>query len=132
MFVFTAIYITILLTALMVVPLLLQLLPSAISLVTVQSDAAAIANTKPLSFIDQLLSWVPQNPFKSAAEGAILQVVIFALLLGLALNHVAEEPRNRVIKFFQAVGSAMLKIVEWLLIVAPLGIFCIVFPLASR
>jgi Na+/H+-dicarboxylate symporter len=132
MFVFISIYIIMLLAAFIVVPLLLQLLPSTASFVTVQSDAAKIASIKPLSFTDQLLSWVPQNPFKSASEGAILQVVIFSLLFGLALNYAAEEQRNTVIDFFHAVRSAMLKIVEWVLIVAPLGIFCIVFPLASR
>jgi proton glutamate symport protein len=54
------------------------------------------------------------------------------LFLGLSLNHVAEEQRNTVLNFFQAIGSAMLKIVDWVLIIAPLGIFCILFPLASR
>jgi Na+/H+-dicarboxylate symporter len=108
------------------------LLPSSFTLVNNQGNAPALSSEKPLSFIDQLLGWVPENPFKSAAEGAILPVVIFSLLFGLALNHVAEIGRNTVTSFFRAVGDAMLKIVEWLLLVAPIGIFCIVFPLANQ
>lgn len=129
--VFAAVYTIMLLVALLLVPLLLQLLPSTLSLVTLSTDGV-VANTKPLSFIDQLISWVPENPFKSASDGAILPVVIFSLLFGLALNHVAEDQRKTVINFFHAVGGAMLKIVDWVLRFAPLGIFCIVFPLACQ
>jgi proton glutamate symport protein len=130
--VFMSIYIIMLLAAFIIVPLLLQLLPSSLSMATIHTDAAAVANAKPLSFTDQLLSWVPQNPFKSAADGAILPVVIFSLLFGLALNHAAEEHRNTVINFFHAVSTAMLKIVDWVLYFAPIGIFCIVFHLATK
>ncbi|MEO7801626.1 MAG: dicarboxylate/amino acid:cation symporter [Ginsengibacter sp.] len=130
--VFMSIYMIMLLAAFIIVPLLLQLLPSSLSLVSVHTDAAVVANAKPLSFTDQLLSWVPQNPFKSASDGAILPVVIFSLLFGLGLNHAEEEQRNAVINFFQAVSSAMLKIVDWVLYFAPIGIFCIVFHLATR
>jgi Na+/H+-dicarboxylate symporter len=127
-----ALYTVMVLVSFLVLPLLLQLLPSSFTLVGNQGDAAALSSEKPLSFIDQLLGWIPENPFKSAAEGAILPVVIFSLLFGLALNFVAEAGRNTVISFFQAVGDAMLKIVEWLLVVAPIGIFCIVFPLTNQ
>jgi Na+/H+-dicarboxylate symporter len=130
--VFVGLYIVTLLVSMLIVPILLQLLPSSFTLAGNEGDAASLASGKPLSFIDQLLGWVPENPFKSAAEGAILPVVIFSLFFGLALNHVAEAGRNTVLDFFRGVGDAMLKIVEWLLVVAPLGIFCIVFPLTSR
>lgn len=130
--VFVALYVVMLLISLLIVPLLLHLLPSSFTLAVNQEEAASIAGQKPLSFIDQLLAWVPENPFKSAAEGAILPIVIFSLFLGLALNYVAEVERKAVLNFFHGVSHAMLKIVEWLLIIAPLGIFCIVFPLTSR
>ena len=130
--IFGVLYTVILLIGMVVVPLMMQLLPSSFSLGGSEANAASMVDAKPVPFIDQLLSWVPENPIKSAAEGAILPVVVFSLFVGLALNHVAEVPRNAVLNFFRGMGDAMLKIVEWLLVVAPLGIFCLVFPLAMR
>jgi proton glutamate symport protein len=95
-------------------------------------DASAVAGEKPLPFVEQVVNWVPVNPFKSAAEGSILPLVIFSLIFGLALNHVSSEPQRAVTTFFKGVTEAMLKVVEWVLLVVPLGIFCVVFPLASQ
>jgi proton glutamate symport protein len=130
--VFGGLYVFMQVAGMLIVPFLIQLLPPSFTLSGIETDAVSVVSEKPLSFIDQLMAWVPENPFKSAAEGAILPVVVFALFLGLALNHVAEVPRTTVLNFFSGIGDAMLKIVEWLLLFAPLGIFCIVFPLAIR
>lgn len=130
--VFGGLYVLMAMVALLLTPLLLQVLPASLTFDSGPGDAAALAAAKPLTLTEQLLSWVPENPFRAAADGAVLPLVVFSLLFGLALNHVAAEQRAAVVTFFSAVANAMLQIVEWVLVLAPLGIFCIVFPLASR
>lgn len=130
--VFLSLYVIFLIIALLLVPLLFQLLPATAVIPANLTDNAAISAEKPLSFLEQIIGWVPVNPFKSAADGAILPLVIFSLMFGLAINHIAEDQKRIIRLFFQAVSEAMLKIVEWIIFIAPLGIFCIVFPLASQ
>ena len=130
--VFLGLYAVSLFAAMMLMPLMLQWLPASASIPARLLDAAAVAGEKPLSFVEQVVGWVPENPFKSAAEGAILPLVIFSLVFGLALNRITNEPRIAVTTFFRGVTEVMLKIVEWVLMVVPIGIFCVVFPLASQ
>ena len=61
-----------------------------------------------------------------------MPLVIFSILFGLAINHIGEEQKAVITNFFRAVSEAMLKIVDWVLFIAPIGIFCVVFPLASK
>lgn len=116
---------------LLVVPPLLDLIPSGAT-VPVSTKIDLGATNTPLSFVDQLISWIPVNPFKSAAEGAILPLIIFSILLGLALNQVDDSPKNTVLLFFRGIGDAMLVLVRWLFVVAPVAIFAVVFPLISQ
>jgi Na+/H+-dicarboxylate symporter len=130
--VFLTLYVIALIAAMVLMPLMMQLLPASATVPENIVDTTAISSEKPLSFLEQVVNWVPVNPFKSAAEGAILPLVIFSLMFGLAVNHISEEPKRAVTLFFQGVTEVMLKIVEWVLLIVPLGIFCVVFPLASQ
>lgn len=75
---------------------------------------------------------VPANPFKALADGALLPLVVFALGLGFALTRVPPGPRDVVVRIFQAVADAMVVIIRWVLKAAPLGVFALAVPLASR
>jgi proton glutamate symport protein len=81
---------------------------------------------------DQLVSLIPANPFKAAADGQVLPLVIFSILFGLAITRIAPETREPIVRFLRGAGDAMLVIVRWILIVAPVGIFAVVLPLAAR
>ena len=78
------------------------------------------------------VSLVPSNPFRAAADGAMLPLIVFALLLGLALASMSGETRDRLITLFRAIADAMLVLVRWLLVVAPLGVFALALPLVAR
>ena len=68
---------------------------------------------------------IPSNPIGAAAEGRILPVISFSLLLGIVLTVIG--PRGQpVLAFFDGVFGAIMKMVEWILWVAPLGVFCLV------
>ncbi len=126
--VFLALNLVMIIVTLLVVPPLLNLIPSEATVpIGAKTDLGGSANA-PLSFVDQVINWIPVNPFKSAAEGAILPLIIFSILLGLALNRVDDTPKNTVLLFFRGIGDAMLVLVRWLFVVAPVAIFAVVFP----
>ena len=81
---------------------------------------------------DWLLGLMPSNIFEAAAKGDVLQVVIFALLFGFAVARVAPAMRDTLLGFFQAVVEAMLIIVRWVLLVAPIGVFALAFAVGRR
>jgi len=78
-----------------------------------------------------LVDLVPQNPVKAAADGAMLQVIIFAVLFALALAQVDEARRTPVLRVVDGVAGAMQRLVAAILEVAPIGVFALAVPLAS-
>ncbi len=75
---------------------------------------------------------VPANVFKAAADGAMLPVILFAVLFGLALARVDEARRAPVARVFAGVADAMQRLVGWILELAPIGVFALAVPLAAR
>lgn len=114
-------------------PLLALLLPKGGTpggLEIPSSGAAQPAELPPLS--DWITTIVPSNPVAAAADGAMLPLVVFTVLFALALRRVEGERRNTIISFFDGLSAAMMTLVGWILLVAPIGVFCLVLPLAAR
>lgn len=79
-----------------------------------------------------LTSIIPVNPVKAAADGAMLPLVVFSLAFALAMLALPEQSRARLLAFFRAIGEAMLVIVRWVISLAPIGVFALMFPVATR
>ena len=94
-------------------------------------DITASAAAVP-GFREWLLSVIPINPVKAASDGAMLPLVVFVLAFALALLKVAADRRETVLRFFQGVGDAMLVIVRIIIELAPIGVFALMLPVASR
>lgn len=77
---------------------------------------------------EAIAGMIPSNPIQAAAEGAMLPLVIFSLLFGLAITRLAPDSRDRLLGFFTALGEAMMVIVHWVLQLAPIGVFALVLP----
>jgi len=88
-----------------------------------QAPAAGIA-TAP-DFVAWVKSLAPSNPIKAAAEDAILPVVVFAVFTGFALTRLTDGKGRTLLEVFQAVGEAMIVIVRWVLLAAPIGVFAL-------
>ena len=88
-----------------------------------QAPPAGIA-TAP-DFAAWVKSLAPSNPIKAAAEDAILPVVVFAVFVGFALTRLPEARGRTLMEVFHALGDAMIVIVRWVLVVAPLGVFAL-------
>jgi len=79
-----------------------------------------------------LISLIPVNPVAAAADGAMLPLILFTLLLALAIARSPAGAHDTLLRFFQALGEAMLVLVRWVIAVAPIGVFALVLPLAAR
>ena len=79
-----------------------------------------------------LLSLVPNNPIRAAADGALLPLVIFSLAYGLALSRVPEGIRETHVRFCQGVAEAMTKITGWVVTVAPVGVFALALSVGAH
>ena len=74
---------------------------------------------------------IPPNLFAAANNGDILPLTVFALLFGLALTRVGATGRKSVVTLFEAIGDAFVVIIDWVLVIAPLGVFALAFTVGS-
>ena len=84
------------------------------------------------TFAQWLIDLVPSNPIRAAADGAMLPLIVFSLLFGVALLRLDPDRRRPIIGFFEGVAEAMLVLVRWVLVLAPIGVFALAVPLAAR
>lgn len=122
------------LTAALLMPLLLDLFPLAPDAAQALRGAlagAAAVGTAP-SFADFLQSIVPTNVIAAASQDAILPLILFTLIFAFALTRLPEEPRKLLVGFFQAIVDVMLVIINWVLWIAPLGVFALAFVVGAR
>jgi proton glutamate symport protein len=65
---------------------------------------------------------VPQSFFDAAARNDVLQVVVFAILFGVAVAQVPEKPHTILVEFFEAVAEVMFKVTAMVMTFAPFGV----------
>ncbi|MFV0410092.1 MAG: dicarboxylate/amino acid:cation symporter [Paracoccus sp. (in: a-proteobacteria)] len=93
---------------------------SGIDLTAAQSMEAKEAPT----LVDTLLGMIPTNPVAAAADGNVLQIIVFAIFFGIAINMVGE--RARIIRdFFDALSEVIYKLTEIIIAFAPYGVFAL-------
>jgi len=112
-----------------------------------ETNAAA---AKPLS--DVLIELIPRNPLDSAVralDGEMLPLMVFALIFGYAISRGERESpnpeqdaavgqpfraaeRNLLVRFFDQIFDACMRIVGWAMLAAPLAVFAIVFNTARE
>lgn len=85
----------------------------------------------PESIRDTLVNIFPTNPVAAMAEGNMLQVIVFALLLGVALSRTGEAG-ERITGVFNDLNEIMMKLITLLIQLAPIGVFCLMTTLFSR
>ena len=84
------------------------------------------------SFSAWLTSLIPSNPIGAAANGAMVPLILFTLILAIAIARSPESTRAPLVGFARALGDAMLLVVRWVVLVAPVGVFALVLPLAAH
>ncbi|MDY6025248.1 dicarboxylate/amino acid:cation symporter [Bergeyella zoohelcum] len=79
--------------------------------------------TKSFSVEDFVKHVVPKSVFEAFATNEVLQIVVFSVMFGLALGSLGETYAAPVIKLFDVVAHAILKMVGYIMWVAPVGVF---------
>ncbi len=87
------------------------------------TNAEFEARTPP-SLTDVIVGIFPTNPFAAMAQGEMLQIIVFALLLGYALSR-AGSAGARVKSMFEDLNVVIMRLVTFLIELAPYGVFCL-------
>ena len=74
----------------------------------------------------------PSNPIAAAAEDAILPLVVFSVFLGFAATRLPDDLKIPLVALFRALAEAMIVIVRWVLLAAPLGVFALAIGVGLR
>jgi len=133
---------TIIISALIGLAIALLLIPlapvSAESAAAMRASAAAGADqvsgqAAQVQGIRQfLLNLVPANPVRAAADGALLSLVVFSVLLGAAVGTVADQHRAAIVGFMDGLLAALIRLIGWIMWLAPVGVACLAAPVAAR
>lgn len=96
-----------------------------------QSTAAAKGETaesvKDRGPLQPLVDMVPDNFFGSASSNSnMLQLVFVSLLIGIALVQVKQEHRRPVLSLFEGLQAVVIKLVNMIMLLAPLGVFALI------
>jgi len=82
---------------------------------------AAIEQTRPIP--DRIIGLIPTNPFGAVLEHAMLQIVILAIFIGVALLAVPSDRAQPLIDVLGSVQEVSMQIVSWAMLIAPLAVF---------
>jgi len=96
---------------------------------TATPPAAPAAGTTGIDFVVAL---VPQNAVRAMAEGDMLAVMVFALLLGIGLALTRTEPARRFEEALQGLYDVVMRLLGIILLAAPFAVACLLFTLTAR
>lgn len=90
---------------------------------SVQIAETTVSESK--SFSDVILDIIPTNPISALANGNMLQIIFFSILVGIILA-VLNEKAKTVANFFTEFNDIMMKMTMIVMKVAPIGVFCLI------
>jgi len=105
-----------------------SLVKNLLPVIHISSEASAGAIETPhFSVMDQIVNMFPNNILAPVSSMAMMQVIVIALFFGIAMVHVGEKgemARKVTLSFNEVVG----KILEYIMALAPIGVFCMLTP----
>lgn len=109
------------------------------ALLPLASDAAAqamgtgtTAAPELPGIVDFLLNLIPENPFAAAVDGTLLPLIVFTVLVAGATGALPPAERDRLVGVAEAIVAALVKLVDWILYLAPIGVFALAAPVTAR
>lgn len=90
------------------------------SLVTTETT---IAESK--SLVDIILGMIPSNPIQALASGEMLQIILFALLVGISISLIGKKAEP-VKTLFESLNEVCMKMVSLIMLLAPYGVFALI------
>lgn len=104
------------------------LFKTGVSVNTVSGQALEIASAPPFSQV--LVEMVPSNPVQAMADGNMLPIIIFSILLGLSMSFAGEHGR-RISDFFTDMMEVVMNLVGIVMLIAPYGVFALIAGMAA-
>ena len=84
------------------------------------------------NIVNTLLNIIPENPLESLSKGNMLQIIFFALTLGISLTLIPGKHSKPVIELMDGINQAMMKIVVLIMKLAPYGVFALMTAVFSE
>lgn len=91
----------------------------------IKSNAAEVEEMAATSLSDTILNIIPDNPLNSLACGNMLQIIVFALIVGIILAKLGERTET-VGNFFSQFNDIMMEMTMMVMSLAPVGVFCLI------
>ena len=92
---------------------------------SISSNAAEVQTMESTSMAQTLLNIIPDNPIGSLASGNMLQIIVFALIVGVILAKLGEKTET-VGNFFSQFNDVMMEMTMMVMSLAPIGVFCLI------
>ncbi|MDF1883020.1 dicarboxylate/amino acid:cation symporter [Sulfurimonas sp. SAG-AH-194-C21] len=89
-------------------------------------EFAKAHSVAPFSLETMLLSFIPTNVFHSLSSGSMMQIIVFAVMFGVASLHLKPTQQEPLSSFFNSVSEAMLIVSEWIIKLTPIGVFSLI------
>jgi len=85
-----------------------------------------------VTFSSMILSFIPTNIFNSLASGAMMQIIIFSVLLSITSLYLPDEEKSLLLSFFTAISNAMLVMANWVIKLTPIGVFSLISYIVAK
>jgi proton glutamate symport protein len=117
----------------LVLPAVMSWMPADPAAAAALAPAAATSEpVAPPTLTQWLVALVPSNPIKAGADGALLPLMVFTVGFALAAAQLEAEQKTLVLRLAEAVGATMLKLLGWVVALAPIGVFALALALAAK
>ena len=91
----------------------------------IQAGDAVTTTTTQTSMAETLLDIIPDNPFGSLANGTMLQIIVFALIVGILIAKMGERA-ELLFNFASQCNDLMMEMTMFVMKAAPIGVFCLI------
>ena len=105
--------------------LIARIINPGIGLKLAEVEAAEVTFTESASLADTVLNIVPKNPVKALADGEMLQIIFFALVIGIVIARLGHRADTAAAMFGQC-NEIMMEMTAIFMKAAPVGVFCLV------
>ena len=79
--------------------------------------------SQPNSLGDIIIRMIPSNPIKAMADGEILALIFWSIVLGIAITQISDKPKKAIIKGFDYGFELMMKLTQGIISFLPIGVF---------
>ena len=118
-------YITTTALAITMAILVAKVVNPGIGLDTSNIKAEEIQMSDPVSMQETLLNIIPKNPIGALANGDMLPIILFAILIGVILAKLGSKVET-VTNFFRQFNDIMMEMTDMIMKLAPIGVFCLI------